>query len=431
MGGLLQNIKLPGENIPWLESLREKGREAFAAQGLPTAKTEAWKYTRPRDLQVDDFVMETEEPGEEHKTCGCGGECCCHEAENQPVSLPFTGYEIHFANGRLQHGHLQLPRGVTVMPLMDAVLYDEEIKNYLGKSVDIEHYPFAALNTAYLAEGLFIRVSKDVALDWPLVVFNHTHSCHDNLFYNVRNIIVLENGASAGLVEFYGYSGAEKSRYFANVVNEIYLGRNASLRHYKFQNEAFKAVHVSLSQVKVKSGGTYDSFCLQRGANLARNETKVLLTEENARADVNAAYIMHGWATLDTTTDIEHLSPDTCSDQLVKGIVGGDAKGVFQGKIHIAPDAVRTEGHQLHKALLLTDTAEIDCKPELEIFADDVKCSHGAASGELDEEQLFYMRSRGIGEDEARQILIDAYLEDVFARIKNEEIRNWFSSLSR
>ena len=128
------------------------------------------------------------------------------------------------------------------------------------------------------------------------------------------------------------------------------------------------------------------------------------------------------------TTDVEHLAPHTVSSQLVKGVVGGEAKGVFQGKIHIAPHAVKTEGRQLHKALLLTDTAEVDCKPELEIFADDVKCSHGAASGELDEEQLFYMRSRGIGEDEAKQLLIDAYLEDVLNTLPDTSVKQWFAS---
>ena len=144
---------------------------------------------------------------------------------------------------------------------------------------------------------------------------------------------------------------------------------------------------------------------------------------------VNAVYLMNGWATIDTTTDIEHLSPNTKSQQLVKGVVGGNAKGVFQGKIHIAPNAVKTEGRQLHKALLLSDDAEIDCKPELEIYADDVKCSHGAASGELDEEQLFYMRSRGIDEDEARQILVEAFLDDVLLKVDSEPVRNWLKSM--
>ena len=139
---------------------------------------------------------------------------------------------------------------------------------------------------------------------------------------------------------------------------------------------------------------------------------------------------MNGWATLDTTTDVEHLSPCTYSEQLVKGVVGGDARGVFQGKINIAPDCVKTEGRQLHKALLLSDTAEIDVKPELEIFADDVKCSHGAASGELDENMLFYMQSRGIGREEARAILIAAYLDDVINKIADENVRGWIRSLA-
>ena len=152
---------------------------------------------------------------------------------------------------------------------------------------------------------------------------------------------------------------------------------------------------------------------------------------EQASAEVNASSVMPGWATLDTTTDIEHLAPETFSHQLVKGVVGGDAKGVFQGKIHIAKHAVKTEGMQLHKALLLTDTAEIDVKPELEIFADDVRCSHGAASGELDEETLFYMQSRGIGREEAKQILIDAYLDDVVNKVADTAVREWFRERAR
>lgn len=156
-----------------------------------------------------------------------------------------------------------------------------------------------------------------------------------------------------------------------------------------------------------------------------------MLKEEGASAEVNGAYLMNGWATLDTTTDIEHLAPCTVSHQLVKGVIGGDAKGVFQGRIHIAPGAVRTEGNQLHKALLLSDTAEVDVKPELEIFADDVKCSHGAASGELDEEQLFYMRSRGIGEEEARRLLIDAYLDDAISKIEDEKVAAWIKLMAK
>ena len=185
-----------------------------------------------------------------------------------------------------------------------------------------------------------------------------------------------------------------------------------------------------MNAVRAEQNASYKSFTLQTGANVARNETFVRLVAEQAAAEVDAAYIMNGWATIDTTTDIEHLSPCTYSQQLVKGVVGGDAKGVFQGKIHIAPQAIKTEGRQLHKALLLSDKAEIDAKPELEIFADDVKCSHGAATGELDEEQLFYMQSRGIGREEARRILIDAYLDDVISKIEDEKVAAWIKLLS-
>ncbi|MBR6663698.1 MAG: Fe-S cluster assembly protein SufD, partial [Alphaproteobacteria bacterium] len=302
---------------------------------------------------------------------------------------------------------------------------------YFCGLTDVAKHPFAALNQAYLQEGVYINIEKNVELKRPLVIINHTDSEQENLLLNLHNIIVLEQGAEATLVEYYIYDGDPKSRYFTNVVNEIYLSPNSRFYHNKIQNEAFKASHIALNLVSAKKDSLYKSFCLQKGANIGRNETLVRLKEEGATAEVNAAYIMNGWATLDTTTDIEHLSPCTYSHQLIKGVVGGNAKGVFQGKIHIAQDAIKTEGNQLHKALLLSDDAEVDVKPELEIFADDVKCSHGAASGELDENQLFYMRSRGIGLEEAKQILIDAYLDEVTTKIDNEKISAWIKLIAK
>lgn len=467
MAGLIQDIKLFGEYIPMLQSLREQGLTAFKKQEVPTAKTEEWKYTKPRDLNADDFVIEPsnfleemrveadetcgchhedcsceegceytchchQEECECEEACHCNGECHCEDHRDEAISaiaasIPFEAYQIHFVNGKFIPIHPALPKGAEIITLMEAVLI-EEAKPYLGKLIDLDQYPFAALNTAYMEEGLFIHIDKDIKLDKPLVIINHTEAGSQNLFYNLRNLVVLEKGAEAELLEWYCYSGAQKSRYFANIVNEIFLNSGAKLNHYKLQNEAFKANHIALSVVKQKSDSHYNSFCLQKGSNIGRNETKVLLNAENARCNVNAAYLMSGWATLDTTTNIEHLSPFTFSDQLVKGVVGGDAKGVFQGKIQIAKDAIKTEGRQQHRALLLSDTAEIDVKPELEIFADDVKCSHGAASGELDEAALFYMRSRGIGLEEAKQILIDAYLDDVLAKIENEAVCNWIKA---
>ena len=222
------------------------------------------------------------------------------------------------------------------------------------------------------------------------------------------------------MVEYYQ---GEQEPYFINVVNEIFVASKASVKHYKFQNEGKKALHVALSHIEVKNSGQYESYTLQKGGRLARNETHVNLKEENAEAFVNAAYCISGETIIDTTTNVEHLVKNTHSNQVVRGVIDQKAHGVFQGKIHIAPNAIQTSGHQVHKALLLSDNAQIDVKPELEIFADDVKCSHGAASGDLNADEMFYLQSRGINEPEARNILVDAFLRKAFEDVPNAEIK--------
>ena len=391
----------------WAKTLHQEGKAAFLSQGLPTPKTEAWKYTKLRELEADDYEFAA--PADKNA---------------MPLQqFPFPCAEIDFLNGQWVKTS-NLPQGLSIKPLSEALAQINQI-------ADIQNYPFAALNSAYLEQGVFIEVAANQKIEIPLVLRYHTIPQGHNFFENIRNIVVLNTGSQLDLVEYYSYTGEVKSRYFVNQVNEIQVQENAELNHYKFQNEAYKANHIALHAVDVETSGTYKSFCLQKGANIARNETKIKLKGLQARAQVDGAYVMNGWASLDTTTDIEHLVPQTQSSQLIKGVVGGDAKGVFQGKIHIAPNADQTEGTQLHKALLLSDTAEIDVKPELEIFADDVKCSHGAASGELDEEQLFYMQSRGISREDAKKMLIDAYLEDVFARIEQDTLRDWFKDLKQ
>ncbi len=411
MGSLVQQQDF-GSQASWLAELRDTGLQAFEKQGFPTAKTEAWKYTKPRTLNVDDYVVSS----------------VPHSMEKE--MLPFECYPFYFNNGIFDGNIPQMPEGVEVLTLAQAV-QEDFAQEYLGKASSISKKPFAALNQYYLSSGLCIHILPFIKLDKPLAFINHTMAKDTNLLMNIRNLIVMENGSQAELVEYYHYSGEVKSRYLTNVVNEIFLNDDSLLLHYKVQNEAFKAGHIALNAVNVGKCAFYKNFTLQTGADIARNETYVKLQAEQARAEVDAAYQMNGWATMDTTTDIEHLAPCTYSEQLVKGVVGGEAKGVFQGKIHIAPNAVKTEGRQLHKALLLSDTAEIDAKPELEIFADDVKCSHGAASGELDEEQLFYMQSRGIGREDAKQILIDAYLEELISKVEGENIRRWIKSKTK
>ena len=412
MSALLQNISLIGDEIPWLGKLRQKGREAFAAAGIPGAKTEAWKYLKPRELDADDYVFSV-------------------SATPKSVdALPFDSYRLRFENGRFCPEGSNLPQQAEVVPLVETFMDKEGRAPFYAEQTDwIEKYPFAALNMACLNEGIFIRIPGGCRLDKPILLDCHICCGGENLFSALHNVVVLEGGAEAEFVEYYHYTGEVKSRYFNNVVNQVFIAENAVLHHIKVQDEAFKAAHIAFSPVCVGAGGRYESFCLQLGADIARNETKVMLNRAGAECEVNAAYKVDGWARADTTTDIEHLAPCTISRQLVKGVIGGQSKGIFQGKIHIAKDCIQTEGSQLHKALLLSDGAEVDVKPELEIFADDVKCSHGAAAGELDQEQLFYMRSRGIGQEEARQILIEAYLDEVISKVGNEQIRAWIKLL--
>lgn len=360
---------------------------------LPTPKTEAWKYTRLRDLLGTDYQL-------------------CETTSKKGENVPFSANIIHISNGKI----------VSELPHIKGVTFQ-----IISSAEALSNYPFAKMNAAYLTQGLQIEISG--TLNQPLVLNYFMMPEDKNYFYHFRNRIICKSNSKAEIIEQFTYDGEVKSCYLANIVNEIEIQPHAHLDHYKYQNEAFKANHIALHKVNIAEGGKYNSFCLQKGANIARNETEVSLNGEKAEAVVNAAYMMNGWATLDTTTNIYHYQPETKSSQIVKGVIGGTAKGVFQGRIHIAPNADHTSGTQLHKAILLSDTAEIDVKPELEIFADDVKCSHGAASGELDKEQLFYMRARGIGEEEAKNILIEAYLNDVINMIENEKIREWFKSL--
>lgn len=418
MNNLLPDITLQGEDIPKVAALRQKGKQAFLEQGLPSPKTEAWKYTRLRELNSGDFIIDT---ASTHNHECHNSNCSC----TTPV-LPFAAYEIKFKNGKLTTNHFHLPDGVEVTPLLQA-LKDSETTSLINKSFDLNLYPFAALNTAYLEQGVLIRISRDLRLDKPFALINCCDGTAKSL-NNIRNIIILESGADAELIEYYHYCGSPKSEYFNNIVNEIFLGRGAHLITCKVQTESYKAVHIALNAVRLKSQAQFKSFSLQKGGNLVRHETVAVLREEYAEAAINAAYIMNGWATIDTTTDVKHMAPLTFSNQLVKGVVGGQAKGVFQGKIHIAPNAVKTEGYQLHRALLMSDEAEIDVKPELEIFADDVKCSHGAACGDLDQEQMFYLRSRGISEEDAKQLLIRAFIDEVIDLNEKQPVKDWLKS---
>lgn len=410
--GLLQNTDLWGENIPFLSGLREKGQRSFAAQGLPNSKTEAWKYT-----YFEEKLLQN--PQIDIAPLKCEGHCQAHEG------LPFDAIQIKYCNGKLHTEDFSAPKGVIIKSLVEAI-FDNDLKVYLNKSFDMDKFPFAALNTAYLEQGLFILIERKTILPKPIYITYHNHN-DKNRLCNIRNIIVAESDTKATLVE--DFEGDNEATYTQNIVNEIFIGSNAEIQHYIRQNEAMNAYHIALNSVQVKANGSYEAFYANGKCRLSRHESYVRLLQEGASAKVNGVYRLQDREQVcDITTNIRHLAPHTYSNQLVKGVAQTKAKATFQGQIHIAPDAQQCEGYQLHRALIIDDEAEINCKPELEIFADDVKCSHGASCGDLDKEQIFYMQSRGISEEEARKILIEAYLNEVFSLNKNSEISEWIKS---
>lgn len=410
MNLLKPDITLWGEDIPYVAGMREKGDRVLKHLGWPTAKTEAWKYTH-FDPQILDKLRINTAP----HTCDHGH---CNHSQN-----PFPCYRLEFCDGQFLADHSNIPNGIEVKPLIEA-LFDGEAKKYLNKTFDFTQYPFAALNTVYLEQGFMLIATKNVILDKPIYIRYHTY--HANLLNNIHNIILCEAGAQISLIEH--YHAQTDDLYLHNVVNEIRLSPSARLNHYIYEDESIHAYHIALNSVVLKNDATYKGFCIKKQSCFSRHESIIHLEQEGARAEFYGVYRSIASQISDITTNIYHLAPETFSDQLIKGVADGQAKGIFMGKIHIAPNAQRTEGHQTHRALLLSNEAEIDCKPELEIYADDVKCSHGATCGDLDADQIFYMQSRGLSEESARNLLIQAHLNEVFEKIEDTDIKSWLTN---
>jgi Fe-S cluster assembly protein SufD len=405
---------LYGAGLGWLTRLRDTGIERFKSLGLPTPKLEAWKYTRLKPLEDTRYQSVSDADSRA-------------PVDLVPSILPARkdGPRLVFVNGRLREdlsnrGHL--PKGVHVLGLREALANDADwVREHLTRIGKPDHQPLLALNTAMMDSGLVLRVERGVVVEQPIeVVFIGGLTDHPAAYFP-RNLIVLEDGASATLVKH--HAGAGVRAYLANAVTEIDVGRGASLRHYRVQAESRDATHLATTHVRVGRDATYENFTLAIGGRLSRNEISVRLEGEGGHCSVNGAYLMRGSEHCDNTTLIEHLVPNTTCREVFKGVLDDESRAVFQGRIVVHKDAQKSNGHQLCKALLLSTGAEIDAKPELEIYADDVKCSHGATTGQLDETALFYLRSRGVPEALARNLLVQSFLGEALDEIKSDEVR--------
>ena len=380
------------DRLPGDPAIRAAAAAAFAKGGLPSVKDEAWRYTSLRALAEGDF--------------------------QEPLSVvsqaPILGETIDaprlvLIDGRYQPGLSTPATGVTVTPFSE--------NPYFGRLPDIAQ-PMAALNTMLAEDGVQLHVAAGVDAG-ALVLLSVAPDGHRPIAFHPRHSVHLESGAKLTVLEVTRGEGA----YLHNAVTEVVVAEGATLTHIRLQDEGPDAFHINTTFAEIAGHGTYDAFVLTLGARVARTEIHARLIGPRGMVHLNGAQLLGGQQHGDITTVVAHDAPNCGSRQTIKNVLSDRSRGVFQGRIEVARIAQKTDGYQMNQALLLSPHAEIDCKPQLEIYADDVKCSHGATVGELDADQLFYLRSRGVPDAEARAILVRAFLAEAMDPIAHVEAR--------
>lgn len=390
---------LPGASLPWLAALRDRAAVAFAAQGFPTRRVEAWKYTDLAPLSGTAF-----------------GEPLTRL--DRALDLPPTQHaRAVFVDGRFRADLSTLAGlGIAAGSLAAALPL---LEGGLGAQARVAEHPMAALNTMLFEDGLLVDVPAGTAAGVVELVHLATESDRAPSFHP-RHLIRLGAGATLTLVET---MAGPATRYLHNPVLEIEVAERARLNHGRIQQEGAEAVFLSTLYATVAAGGTYDNFTLNAGAKLARNEIHLMLAGARAAAHMNGVQLVADGQHADTTTALDHAAPDCASRQTYKTVLSGRSRGVFQGRIHVHQVAQKTDGYQMNQALLLSPEAEMDSKPQLEIYADDVKCSHGATVGALDDDLLFFLRSRGIPAAQARAMLVEAFVTEAVEAVEDATIR--------
>ncbi len=405
-------LRADGEEPDWLAAGREAALERFGELGFPTRRQEAWRFTNLRPLQAASFGPAPSSVAVVHETL-------------DPYRLKGPGHRLVLVlvNGRFAPALStlgELPAGAWLAstrrtlgerPDLAAAVFDES--DARGAQ------PFASLNAAFFADGFVLALAPGVVLEQAVQIIHLGRATAPHA-HHLRNIIRLEEGSSATVIESFAGEGA----YWTNAVTAIDLADRAALRHVRLQDEGPDAIHFALIRAAVGADAHYESFALTLGARLSRQDTLATLAGEGAHCRVSGAYLLRGEQEATTAIGIDHAAPGGTTRELWKGVVEDRAHGVFLGRIAVRPEAQKTDAEQANHNLLLSPRATVDTKPELEILADDVKCSHGATVGDLDDAALFYLRSRGIGEAEARRLLIEAFAAEAIASVDAAALRD-------
>jgi Fe-S cluster assembly protein SufD len=403
------------EGPDWLEPIRRSAMDRFGRTGFPSAREEEWRFT-----PLSPIVQATWQPavgGDEDIT------------REQLAPFVFGHHEwcrLVFVNGEYAPGLSfvgTLPDGVVAISMSEALLNGGDlVQRHLARYARVEENPFTALNTALFRDGGFVHVPAGVDLPLPINLIFLTTSESAGSVIHPRNLILVERNARASVVESY-VTLAPGARYWVNPVTEVWTGANSWVEHTRIQRESEAAFHVATTQAEVSRDSHYRSFSMAMGGALARHNLNARLADQYAEALLYGLYITHGEQLVDNHTVLYHDHPNGHSWEVYKGILDGRSRAVFNGKVLVKREAQKTNAKQTNRNLVLSDFAKVNTKPQLEIFADDVKCTHGATIGQLDEVALFYARSRGIPANEARRVLTYAFAAEVIEEVSLEPVR--------
>ncbi len=411
-----------GSRPPWLRPIHETAIMRFEQLGFPTTKNELWRFTNTSPIAKTPFRL----ADPDGRTPDA--------AAIERFAIPrLTGTRLVFVDGRFQlnlSSISTLPRGVEVTGLGMAIdTHRAQVESHLTKYADYEQDAFTALNTAFIEDGAFVYVPRNTVVNDPIYLLFVSTAVDGATVTHPRNLIVTEADSQATVIEDYVSLGDSKSPYFTNAVTEIVVGNNATVSHYLLEREGERAYNVSTLRIQQGRDSNFTSHTVLLGGALVRNNVHPVLAGEGCHSLLNGLYVMHGRQHVDNHMHVKHAKPHCDSRQFYKGILDDHARAVFAGRIVVAKDAQKTDAKQSNTNLLLSEDAQANTQPQLEIYADDVKCTHGATVGQIDENAIFYLQTRGISEPEARAMLVHAFAGESLGRMTVEPIRAHLESL--
>ena len=406
------------ESPAWFTGLRRSAFEDFRKAGFPTLRHEDWKYTDVRPISKRVFTTSVAVQGFDRNYVESAG---FHDP---------AYHELVFTNGRYSEplsSLLAVPHGAIMQSLNSAINDNNEVMAERLNRAAPGKNAFVSLNMAFVTDGAFIYIPDNVCVEQPVNLLFLANGQEQPFAAHLRNVIVLGKNARVTVIET--YVGAQDAEYFTNSMTEVHVGEGAILEHYKLQQESQRSYHIAYMHVHQCRDSQVESHSISLGGALVRNDIDSQLAEPGASITLNGLFLAGGRQHVDNHTCINHLKPNTGSKENYRGVLDGRARGVFNGRVVVHKDAQKTDAHQSNSNLLLSDDAEVDTKPELEIYADDVKCSHGATIGQLDEDMLFYLRSRAIDEDTARSLLTFAFADEIIRHIRLGAVRKRLESI--